>query len=34
MKATMTSYLITLILGLLLLNVWMYFQQPRMTLKL
>jgi len=27
----MTSYLITFILGLLLLNVWMYFQQPRMT---
>ncbi|MEA2078636.1 MAG: alpha/beta hydrolase [Pseudomonadota bacterium] len=30
MKETMTSYVIIFVLGLLLLNVWMYFQQPHM----
>jgi len=29
-KESMTSYVIILVLGLLLLNVWMYFQQPQM----
>jgi len=29
-KESMTSYVIIFVLGLLLLNVWMYFQQPQM----
>ena len=29
-KESMTSYVIMFVLGLLLLNVWMYFQQPQM----
>ena len=29
-KETMISYIIIFVLGLLLLNVWMYYQQPRM----
>ena len=31
MKETMTSYVIIFVLGLLLLNIWMYLQQPGMT---
>ena len=30
MKRRMSSYLVSILIGLLLINAWMYFQQPKM----